>query len=133
MVWQETGAVAVIVMLTRTLEQGQHKCYRYFPYNFEDSPWTINGDLEYGDGFCATLTLLEKTKEVSSGSTLRKLSMVVDGKEKIIWHFLFKGWPDFGVPAAEQMKALLQLIKMANSKNIGAPENPLIVSHPTLL
>ena len=125
--------MAVIVMLTKTLEQGQHKCYQYFPRNFEDSPWTINGNLEYGDGFHTTLTLLEKNKEVAAGSTLRKLSMVVDGEEKIIWHFLFKGWPDFGVPAAEQMKALLHLIKMADSKNSGGPENPLIVSHPDLV
>ena len=122
MVWQETGPVAVIVMLT-ALEP-------YFPRNFEDSPWTINGNLEYEDGFCTTLSLLEKTKEVAAGSTLRKLSMVVDGEEKIIWHFLFKGWPDLGVPAAEQRRALLRLIKMANSKNSVGPENPLIVPHP---
>lgn len=127
MVWQETDSAAVICMLTRTLEQGQKKCFQYFPLKVEDSPWTINGDEEYGDGFHATLTLLEKTKEVASGSTMRKMSMVVDGQEKIIWHLLFKGWPDFGVPAAEQKTALLEMVKLAASKNTGGPENPLIV------
>lgn len=139
MVWQETGSVAVIAMLTKTLEQGQNKCFQYFPLKVEDSPWTIDGDEEYGDGFHATLTLLEKTKEVAAGSTLRKMSMVVDGKEKIVWHLLFKGWPDFGVPAAEQKAALLEMIKLANQKNTDGPQNPLIVSprtpvfHPSLV
>lgn len=129
MVWQETGDVAVIVMLTKTLEQGQNKCFQYFPLKVEDAPWTIDGDEEYGDGFHATLTLLEKTKEVAAGSTLRKMSMVVNGKEKIVWHLLFKGWPDFGVPAAENKDALLEMIKLANLKNTGGPQNPLIVCH----
>jgi len=127
MVWQETGSVAVISMLTRTLEQGQKKCFQYFPLKVEDSPWTIDGDEEYGDGFHATLTLLEKTKEVASGATLRKMSMVVDGQEKVIWHVLYKWWPDFGVPVAEQKTALLEMIKLADSKNTDGPENPLIV------
>lgn len=127
MVWQETGSVAVISMLTRTLEQGQKKCYQYFPLKVEDSPWIINGNEEYGDGFHAILTLLEKTKNVASGCTLRKMSMVIDGQEKIIWHLLFKGWPDFGVPTAEQKTALLEMIKLAASKNTDGPENPLIV------
>ena len=133
MVWQETGSVAVIVMLTRTLEQGQNKCFQYFPRKVEDSPWVIDGNEEYGDGFHASLTLLEKTKQVAVGSSVRKLSMVVNGKEKIVWHFLFKGWPDFGVPAAEQKTALLELIKLANIKNTEGPLNPLIVGFPGTL
>lgn len=127
MVWQETGSVAVIVMLTRTLELGQNKCFQYFPLKVDGSPWSVDGDEEYGDGFRATLTLLEKTKEVAAGATLRKMSMVVDGEEKIVWHLLFKGWPDFGVPAAEQRDALVQMIKLAASKNTDGPKNPLIV------
>ncbi|KAF8423823.1 protein-tyrosine phosphatase-like protein [Tirmania nivea] len=127
MAWQETGSVAVIVMLTRTLEQGQTKCFQYFPLKVKDSPWIINGNEEFGDGFNATLTLLDKKREIASGCTLRKLKMTVDGQEKTIWHLLFKGWPDFGVPAAEQKTALLEMIKLAASKNTDGPKNPLIV------
>ncbi|KAF8465956.1 protein-tyrosine phosphatase-like protein [Kalaharituber pfeilii] len=127
MVWQETGSVAVIIMLTRTLEQGQHKCFQYYPLKLEDSPWDIDGDEEFGDGFRATLTLLEKTKVPAAGCTVRKMSMEVAGEKKIVWHLLFKGWPDFGVPAAENKAALVEMIRIANLKNTEGPENPLIV------
>ncbi|KAI5790651.1 protein-tyrosine phosphatase-like protein [Peziza echinospora] len=128
MVWQETSSVAVIVMLTRTLEQGQNKCFQYFPLKVEDEPWTIDdSENEFGDGFHGTLRVLEKTRDEASGCTIRKLLLEVGGQQKVVWHLLFKGWPDFGVPGEDQALALQQMIKIAAEKNTAGPENPLIV------
>ncbi|KAG0642863.1 protein-tyrosine phosphatase-like protein [Tuber brumale] len=126
MVWQETSDVAVIVMLTKTFELGRDKCFQYFPEKLDDKPWTVDGDEEFGDGFKATISLLEKTKDKRSSCTVRKISLKVGEKEKIVWHLLFKGWPDFNVPEGDDRSALLEAIKLANEKNSG-PQNPLIV------
>ncbi|KAI5806222.1 protein-tyrosine phosphatase-like protein [Geopyxis carbonaria] len=125
MVWQETGDVAVIVMLTKTFELGRDKCFQYFPEN-DPEPWEIRDDGEFNDGFRATVTLLEKTKDRRSSCTLRKLELRVGDRSKIVWHMLFKGWPDYNVPEGDDKIALLELIRLANEKNSG-PENPLIV------
>jgi len=125
MIWQETTDVAVVVMLTKTFELGRDKCFQYFPESSPE-PWVIKDEGEFGDGFEATLTLLEKKKDFRSLCTIRKLLMKVGDKTKIIWHLLFKGWPDYNVPEGEDKSALLELIKLANEKNTG-PDNPLIV------
>lgn len=127
MVWQETKDVAVIVMLTKTLEQGRDKCFQYFPLKVDEDPWIIDGSEDIGDGFHATIRLLEKAKDRKAGCTVRKILLQVGEEEKIVWHLLFKGWPDFGVPEGYDKLALLEMIKLANSKNSG-PENPIIVS-----
>jgi protein-tyrosine phosphatase len=125
MIWQETSEVAVVVMLTKTYELGRDKCFQYFPDN-DPTPWNIRDDGEFGDGFEATVTLVEKKKDVKSACTVRKLLMTVGEKKKIVWHLFFKGWPDYNVPEGDDKSALMELIKLANEKNTG-PDNPLIV------
>lgn len=126
MIWQETEEVAVIVMLTKTFELGRDKCFQYFPETIQDGAWPINGDEEFGDGFKATIECVEKTKDKRSSCTVRKMILKVGDKERTVWHLLFKGWPDFGVPEGEDRNALLGTIKLANEKNSGS-HNPLIV------
>lgn len=126
MIWQETEEVAVIVMLTKTFELGRDKCFQYFPETVEDGAWVINGDEEFRDGFQATIECVEKIKDKRSSCTVRKLVLKVGDKERTIWHLLFKGWPDFGVPEGEDRNALLGTIRLANEKNSGS-HNPLIV------
>ncbi|KAL7272588.1 hypothetical protein RUND412_004598 [Rhizina undulata] len=125
MVWQETTEVAVIVMLTKTLELGRDKCFQYFPEKPDEEPWNIDDD-EFGDGFSATIKLLEKYKDSKSSCAVRKMMMRVGEEERIVWHLLFKGWPDYNVPEGDNKNALLELIRLANEKNSG-PQNPLIV------
>jgi protein-tyrosine phosphatase len=125
MIWQETSEVAVIMMLTKTTELGKDKCSQYFPEDVGDEPWTMNGE-ESGDDFKATIELLEKTRDKRSSSTVRKILLKVGDKKRIVWHLLFKGWPDYSVPEGEDRGALLEAIKLANEKNSG-PHNPLIV------
>ncbi|TGZ81170.1 hypothetical protein EX30DRAFT_371536 [Ascodesmis nigricans] len=125
MVWHETGPVAVIVMLTKTSELGMDKCYQYFPGQVGEEPLKIV-DQEFGDGFAATIQLLDLQKDRKSASEVRKLEMKVGGKSKTVWHLYFKGWPDYNVPDGTDKLALLELVRLANEKNTGA-ENPLIV------
>ena len=49
---------------------------------------------------------------------------VVD--ERIIWHFLYKKWPDFGVPALSDLESFFTLMRLSREKNAG-PHNPRIV------
>jgi protein-tyrosine phosphatase len=125
MIWQETADVAVVVMLTKTTELGRSKCFQYYP-EAEGETWEIKDQGEFGDSFHATVSLLEKRRDLRSACTVRKLLMAVGDKTKAVWHLLFKGWPDYNVPEGDDKSALLELIKLANEKNTG-PENPLIV------
>ncbi|KAK0721495.1 protein-tyrosine phosphatase-like protein [Apiosordaria backusii] len=47
-------------------------------------------------------------------------------EEKILYHFLYKKWPDFGVPALEDLDSFFTLMKLSREKNAG-PHNPRIV------
>lgn len=48
------------------------------------------------------------------------------GEEKIIYHFLYKKWPDFGVPALEDLDSFFTLMQLSREKN-AHPNNPRIV------
>lgn len=47
-------------------------------------------------------------------------------EERIVWHFLYKKWPDFGVPALEDLDSFFTLMRLSREKN-ASPENPRIV------
>ncbi|KAK4192185.1 protein-tyrosine phosphatase-like protein [Podospora australis] len=47
-------------------------------------------------------------------------------EERILWHFLYKKWPDFGVPALEDIDSFFTLMQLSREKNAG-PHNPRIV------
>ena len=126
MVWDETLEPAVIVMLTRTWEAGRDKCFPYFPESFEEDTLTIKDEEESGDGFEATIKLLEIEEDRASMSIVRKLLLVVGDDTKTVWHFHFAGWPDFSIPEDDDRLALLQLIRISDEKTL-TPENPRII------
>ncbi|KAJ4388107.1 hypothetical protein N0V93_008712 [Gnomoniopsis smithogilvyi] len=47
-------------------------------------------------------------------------------EERIVWHFLYKKWPDFGVPAIEDIDSFFTLMRLSREKNAN-PNNPRIV------
>lgn len=49
-----------------------------------------------------------------------------DAEERIVWHFLYKKWPDFGVPALTDLDSFFTLMRLSREKNAG-PHNPRIV------
>lgn len=47
-------------------------------------------------------------------------------EERTIYHFLYKKWPDFGVPALEDIDSFFTLMRLSREKN-ASPTNPRIV------
>lgn len=148
MVFYETGEVAVIVMLTQTMEGGREKCSEYFPLDMEDPCFEIpsqgpkpfvdddsdsdeedsagdEADSDTDHKILGSVKLLERTFDENSRSDIRKLELTFGSKSKIVWHFLFAGWADYSKPEGEDRQALLELIKLSAEK-AGGPENPRI-------
>ena len=126
MVWQETGDIAVIVMLTQTHDGIMEKCFQYFPINAEAEPYKIEA-IDKAQGTPeGSVNFLETVSEPDSKTEIRKLSLHFGDETKEVWHFLFSGWPDFGVPENEDRAALLDLLKLSAEKN-SAPHYPRVI------
>jgi len=118
MVWEQEAAV--IVMLTKTTENGQTKADKYWP-------------AAIGETFtfpCITVTLVNVYRSNCSDIDIRVLSLkTADEKERIVVQLHFLGWPDFGVP--EDSKGIRQLINITNfyrnyGKSMGL-DGPIVV------
>ncbi|KAL7794111.1 protein-tyrosine phosphatase-like protein [Trichoderma afarasin] len=113
-----SSASVVIIQLTQMDVCGQ-SCAQYFPTHQGNATWTLNDDNIWGDNWKAHLTF--NSREVIAGGSIEKNKLVLrvykEGEEKetrVIWHFLYKGWPDFfGVPIGNYLDNLLQLIKLS--------------------
>ncbi|KAM7533836.1 hypothetical protein Aperf_G00000108800 [Anoplocephala perfoliata] len=92
MVWT-TGA-SIIIMLTKTVENGKVKCGQYWP-----SP-----DINHGQSTLRfppfTITNTKQTLEANGLYTLSQLQLARTnfGELRQVEHYLFLGWPDFDVP-----------------------------------
>ncbi|KAI9728426.1 MAG: hypothetical protein M1828_003827 [Chrysothrix sp. TS-e1954] len=115
-------------MLTKVFEQGREKCYQYYPEDLTDPEFALNAadEAPEDDSFNATVTLLESTWDEQTRSTLRKMHLTSGDKTKVIWHYLFEGWPDFATPEDENKVALLQLVKESANKTAMADESRFI-------
>jgi protein-tyrosine phosphatase len=109
MVWQEE--CEVVVMLTQAWEDGREKCGAYYPETVGEVK-QLEG---WGSVQCVGLTEELRTE-------VRELKVLKDGgeegegagEERVVWHFLFLGWPDHDIPITpEDQKALLELIRVS--------------------
>ncbi|XP_037297538.1 tyrosine-protein phosphatase 10D [Manduca sexta] len=83
MCW-ESGSRA-IVMLTRCVEKGREKCDRYWPYDTRP--------VYYGD---ISVTALNESRYPDW--TVTELMVCRGAEQRVLKHFHFTTWPDFGVP-----------------------------------
>lgn len=67
-----------------------------------------------------------ESKAASQQEEERPSSDEPEFEERIIWHFLYKKWPDFGVPAIEDIDSFFTLMRLSREKN-ASPTNPRIV------
>lgn len=124
MLWQETKDVAVVVMLTQTVEAGKEKCFQYFPLDTDAGPYRI--DPIGGAGESGSVAFVEIVVDETSRTTIRKLRLTFGEESRTVWHLLFCGWPDFAVPEGEDRIELLELLKLSVEKN-NVPKNPRII------
>jgi protein-tyrosine phosphatase len=126
MIWQETGDVAVIVMLTQTHDGFMEKCYQYFPPSAEAAAYYVEPIDKENNGPEGSVTFQETVSDPGSKTEIRRLSLRFGDETKEIWHFLYAGWPDFAVPEDEDRAALLGLVKHSAERN-SSPSNPRII------
>ena len=126
MIWHETSEIAVIVMLTQLAEGPKEKCSQYYPEDQESDALQVTLTSDAGQECEGFVKVVEKDYHEASKSTIRKLNLTCGEATKTVWHLLFLGWPDFGVPENEDSASLLELIKLSRIKN-DTPDNPRII------
>ncbi|GAO18613.1 hypothetical protein UVI_02062060 [Ustilaginoidea virens] len=127
MVAEQTACPAVIVQLTSMTEGGSVKCDQYFPDDAEESVWNLNEDDVWNDGWKARVTNDSRQELADGAIEKRKLVLHVEGEAepRIVWHFLYTRWPDFGVPTLEDMDSFLALMEISREHN--EPRHPRII------
>jgi protein-tyrosine phosphatase len=127
MVAEQLSSPAVIVMLTETHEGMMEKCYPYYPHKIDETI-EIGEQDEFDDGFRAQVKCIGVEAMADGAIEVRRLAMRVEGsdKEMEVWHLLYKRWPDFGVPAIEDLGSFFELMALSRDNNAGQ-DNPRVV------
>ncbi|KAI1153839.1 protein-tyrosine phosphatase-like protein [Nemania diffusa] len=116
----------VIVMLTDTHEGYMEKCYPYFPRDSYTEGIEVGETDEFEDGFRASIQCISLEERQDGAIQMRKLNLHVDGRgDIIVWHLLYRKWPDFGVPKLEDYESFFELMKL--SRELNASTNPRII------
>ncbi|CAD5206702.1 unnamed protein product [Bursaphelenchus okinawaensis] len=113
MVWEQD--CKIVVMLCTFMERNVPKCFPYFPY-FDEKVQTF-GDfkLELDD------------EEDNKNYIVRRLKITKEGEEdhKIVQHYQYTTWPDFGVP--DNVFDFLEFVEAV--RNFDETVNSPIVCH----
>ncbi|EFQ98129.1 tyrosine-protein phosphatase 2 [Nannizzia gypsea CBS 118893] len=129
MIYHEAGEVAVLVMLTQTVESGKEKCAQYFPQDMENPIFEFSSHSATESPtahFSGSVTLKNTTYDESIRSNVSELELRVGSDTKTVWHFLFAGWSDYGTPEGPDRDALLNLMT-ATAEKAKSFSNPRIV------
>ncbi|KAJ1325802.1 Protein-tyrosine phosphatase [Microdochium nivale] len=128
MVVEQLESPAVIVMLTETFEGIQEKCYPYFPRTIEEDPIQVGESDEFGDSFRAQVRCASVENLLDGAIEVRQIIIDVEGQDedRVVWHLLYRKWPDFGVPSMEDIGSFLELMRLSREKNVHE-SNPRIV------
>uniref|UniRef100_A0A0A9W4L1 Tyrosine-protein phosphatase non-receptor type 9 n=2 Tax=Lygus hesperus TaxID=30085 RepID=A0A0A9W4L1_LYGHE len=126
MVWEQ-GAV-VVVMTTRVIERGRHKCWQYWPSDAGSSQ--IHGQ------FAVTTVAVEAHTDYVV-SVLRLVNNKTE-ESRQIEHLQYISWPDYGVPeSAGAMLDFLHLVRSTQDRLVasmgdtwaGHPRGPPVIVH----
>lgn len=114
-VWEND--VRVIVMLTKTVEEGQQKCHSYWDDSVKLQPYHLDLlDVEIKEGSCGF--------QDKSSFTVRKLSLSDTADSLVgardITHIQFPDWPDLHVIGPDKILALLNEVHQAE-ENLDLP------------
>ncbi|XP_025830814.1 tyrosine-protein phosphatase 10D-like [Agrilus planipennis] len=109
MVWESNSRA--IVMLTRCVEKGREKCDHYWPY---DAMPACYGDI--------SVQILNETRYPDWN--VSEFMVCRGDVQRVIRHFHFTTWPDFGVPNPPH--TLVRFVR-AFRERIGADQRPVVV------
>jgi tyrosine-protein phosphatase non-receptor type 14/21 len=98
MVWH--NAVNLIVMVTDLSEQGQEKCFLYFPNSEEPAKNT----LQFDEFTVKCNFTMQQTTYVTSSLTLN-----YNGNSMTVWHIRYTDWPDHACP--EDIQGFLSFLE----------------------
>lgn len=110
MVWEQN--CRAIVMLTRCIEKGREKCDHYWPF---DTQPVYYGDIQ--------VTILNESQYPHW--TISEFKACRGEQSRIVRHFHFTTWPDFGVPDPPQI--LVKFVRAFRERVI--PDSKPIVVH----
>ncbi|KAI1822202.1 protein-tyrosine phosphatase-like protein [Xylaria intraflava] len=117
----------VIVMLTDTHDGHMEKCYPYFPFDPHDDTMDLGQSDEFEDGFLARIECISLEERQDGAIQMRKLNLHVKGHgDTVVWHLLYRRWPDFGVPKIDDHDSFFELMKLSRELN-STTDNPRIV------
>ncbi|XP_046673294.1 tyrosine-protein phosphatase 10D isoform X3 [Homalodisca vitripennis] len=109
MCWESNSRA--IIMLTRCIEKGREKCDHYWPYDtlrvfYGDIAVTILNECHYPDW------------------SITEMVMCRGDQNRVIRHFHFTTWPDFGVPNPPQ--TLVRFVRAFRDK-VPGDQRPIVV------
>ncbi|CAG0922856.1 unnamed protein product [Notodromas monacha] len=106
----ESGSRA-IVMLTRCIEKGREKCDHYWPYDTQPA--------YYGD-----IQVIVLNESQYPDWTIREFKVTRGDSSRMMRHYHFTTWPDFGVP--EPPQTLVRFVR-AFRERVGPEQKPIVV------
>ncbi|XP_019380524.1 PREDICTED: tyrosine-protein phosphatase non-receptor type 2 isoform X1 [Gavialis gangeticus] len=116
MVWQQK--TKAVVMLNRIVEKDSVKCAQYWPTKEEEVMMFKE------TGFCVRLV----SEDIKSYYTVHLLQLenISSGESRMITHFHYTTWPDFGVP--ESPASFLNfLFKVRESGSLNPEHGPAVI------
>ncbi|VDN38379.1 unnamed protein product [Cylicostephanus goldi] len=116
MAWEQ-GCPAIIA-LTKCVEKGRDKCHQYWPDNEHSS--VVYADIE-------VTVLSESSFDDFTVRELRMKKLHEATPPRIIRHFHYMAWPDFGVP--EHPEGIIRFVMKYRSRIPHSPQNRPTIVH----
>ena len=117
LVWQE--GVETIAMLNKLEENGRKKCEKYWP--------DVDETIVHGP---VSVTGAAAEDAPATDVVKRKFTVAVEGAEpRVVTHYQFTGWPDFGIPnTADGVLDICRIVESSKEEQEGsAAATPTVV------